>query len=56
MTRIRIEKRRKSSKRASYPVSLEDISPASGRSSGLLESVEDLLEEIDRALQDAGQH
>lgn len=55
MTRTRIQKQRKTRKRASYATPLEDLSTGSGSSSGLLESVEDLLEEIDRALRDAGQ-
>lgn len=55
MARVRIQKSKKVRKRTSFQAPLEALETAAGSSSGLLESVEDLLEEIDRALHDAGQ-
>ncbi len=54
MSRIRIQKPKRTRKRSSYRTPLEDLGSAAGSSSGLLESVEELLEEIDRALREAG--
>ncbi len=54
MTRTRIQKQLKTRKRGTYQAPFEAPRAAAGSSSQLLESVEDLLEEIDRALHDAG--
>ncbi len=53
MTRTRIQKARKTRKRSTY-APFEAPRAAAGGSSQLLERVEDLLEEIERALHDAG--
>ena len=55
MSGIRIQKPKRTRKRGSYQAPLEDLGAIAGGSSALIESVEDLLEEIDRALHDAGQ-
>jgi hypothetical protein len=52
MTRIRIQKQRKTRRRDSDV--LEPLRETSCGASELLESVEDLLEEIDRTLRSAG--
>jgi hypothetical protein len=52
MTRIRIQKQRKTRRRSSD--ALEPLRESSGDASELLESIEDLLDEIDRTLRSAG--
>lgn len=53
MTRIRLQKPKKTRKRAPSPAPLEDITSSSPARS-LLAALEELLEDIDQALEETG--
>lgn len=53
MTRIRVQRSRKTRRRAPSPAPLENITRSSAVRSQLLGTLEDVLEEIDQALDEA---
>lgn len=54
MTRIRVQKPKKIRKRAASPSPLEDIAPYTNNRSRLVKSIEELMEDMDRALEETG--
>jgi hypothetical protein len=54
MTRIRVQKPKKIRKRSASKGPLEDLAPSGQTRSRLINSIEELLEDIDRVLDETG--